>query len=457
MEKGLKKKQKNKPKTYVTVIDMAVRVKKSVCKHFVPVLTVCILCPFIIMGINYRQSQNSASMTLSLNYEEATKGLTPNGIKFNMFEISSEEIMKSALSLAGISEITPKELSDCVTVAMDSTETFSETDESTYYIATTFNIKYKQPKAITKAHISAESMLGLIGKAYKDYFNNMYADKGIALEVDLSTDEDMEYMEVYDLYVLQATQIRDYLNQRSNENSTFISPSTGETFLSVKQKMEDYINVSLSKCRAYILENGIAKNRERYVSKLEHLNSLIEVSHSKRTAAYAIRNGIIKEYDGSMISTVLVPTEDLDMKYYMSKTQTGIDYLAVDANNDGTSASAFQKKISTNNSIINHMTSVGYNSPQQIEKIENMLTSLKKDLTDIAEIAKKTDNDYIVNESNNYLIQRVNEKGFIEKADIKSTLFFTIFAWLVIFIICCKYEERKRGSGENISDIQIYQ
>ncbi len=453
MDSNYRKVKKRKMKTYVSLIERSVQIKNNISKHIIPLMFVCIIGFFVIMAVNYRISSNKASMVITFNYENAAKGLTPNGIKFNMFEIASSDIMKTALEYAGVTTVTPEELSDCVTVAMDSTEKFSETDESTYYIATTFNIDYRQPQEITKKNISAESMLGLMGKAYKDYFFSRYAEKGDALNIDIALDDDREYMENYEYFLLQATQVRDYLNRRSNENSTFTSPTTGETFLSAKKKVDNYISVSLNKCKAYILECGLAKNRKNYISKLNHLNSLIEVKHSKRTAAYEIRNNVVKEYDGSMISTVLVPTEDLDSKYYMSKTQTGIDYLAVDASNDGSAASAFQKIILQNNSILSHMKKVSYNSPKQIKKINNMMYSLRDDLKKIVDTAQKTDSDYILSEANNYLIQNVHKKSFCEKINIKSTIFFTLIFWIVVIWICCRYENRKKDRSEDISSI----
>ena len=44
--------------------------------------------------------RHTASTVLSLDYEEASKGLTPNGMRFNVFEIRSPEVMERLIDYA---------------------------------------------------------------------------------------------------------------------------------------------------------------------------------------------------------------------------------------------------------------------------------------------------------------------------------------------------------------------
>ena len=68
-----------------------------------------ILASFLIVflalcGFHYVRNLRTASTILSLDYEEASKGLTPNRTRFNIFEIRSGEVMERLIDSAGLGE-----------------------------------------------------------------------------------------------------------------------------------------------------------------------------------------------------------------------------------------------------------------------------------------------------------------------------------------------------------------
>ncbi len=70
-----------------------------------------------ICGLHYVRNLHTAGTVLSLDYEEASKGLTPNRMRFNIFEIQSGEVMERLIEAAGLKgKATPEELSRCVSV-----------------------------------------------------------------------------------------------------------------------------------------------------------------------------------------------------------------------------------------------------------------------------------------------------------------------------------------------------
>ena len=81
-----------------------------------------VLASFLIVflalcGFHYTRNLHTASTILSLDYEEASKGLTPNRTRFNIFEIQSSEVMQRLINYAGLEgKITPDELSECISV-----------------------------------------------------------------------------------------------------------------------------------------------------------------------------------------------------------------------------------------------------------------------------------------------------------------------------------------------------
>ena len=82
-------------------------------------------------------NQQTTMMTISLNYEKAANGLNPNGSKFNIFDIKSDEVLENTLKFAGLSdEMTTEELGRNISVILS-----SNTSEK---IPTSYKIIYKK-------------------------------------------------------------------------------------------------------------------------------------------------------------------------------------------------------------------------------------------------------------------------------------------------------------------------
>ncbi len=119
----------------------------------------CFLVVFLVLcGVHYFRSTGTASTILSLDYEEASKGLTPNQTRFNIFEIRSGEVMERLIEYAGLQgTITPGELSECVSVQATHDKSVNG---DVNYISTSFVVSFTNNGAV--AGRSAEEMLTLL-------------------------------------------------------------------------------------------------------------------------------------------------------------------------------------------------------------------------------------------------------------------------------------------------------
>ncbi len=123
-----------------------------------------------LCAYHYDQSLQTASTVLSLDYEQASRGLTPNQTRFNIFEIQSDEVMQRLIQSAGLEgKITPDELSECISVKATHGRNVSG---SVNYISTSFVVRFTNDGVI--AARSAEDMLALLCRAYREYFVEHY-------------------------------------------------------------------------------------------------------------------------------------------------------------------------------------------------------------------------------------------------------------------------------------------
>jgi hypothetical protein len=418
-------------------------------KHIILAALIVAVLSAATAGLFFREKMNTATMTLIFNYDNATSGLAPNGVKYEISDVTSYEVLQRALELASIDNLSPSALANCLTVNPPSGHAYDISDESTYFIATAYNVTITASEALQAQSITLRSMLSLIGRAYQEFFLDKYTDRGIRIDIDTEPNQNEEFMETISRLNQQAVQLQNYLKSRDSEASDFVSINTGESFSSLRQQVQNLINVRIEDCRAYILESGVARNRKRYMSKIEYQNEDLSIRLQKQVKAYKIRMDVIEDYDGEMTSTVLIPTESSTSKFYMSKTQTGIDYIALAAANNVTKASSIQSTIDNNNNIYSHVANASDNSQKEMQKAEQLLSECRAELTRLLNLTNETCKEYSELEASNYLLYSVGSPGLLDSVGGKK-LFVFVFLYMGMVVLLANYILTKREKNEKL-------
>ena len=159
-----------------------------------------------LCGFHYFRNLHTAGTILSLDYEEASKGLTPNRTRFNIFEIRSDEVMERLIAYAGLEgKITPDELSECVSVQATHDKNISG---KVNYISTSFIVKFTNNGVIPGR--TAEDMLSLLCKSYREYFVEHYGFNHTILSFDVNDLKfNDEYLMAVDLLELKSSQLEN--------------------------------------------------------------------------------------------------------------------------------------------------------------------------------------------------------------------------------------------------------
>ena len=121
------------------------------------VLAVFLVVCLVVCGVHFCRNLHTASTILSLDYEEASKGLTPNKTRLNIFEIRSSEVMERLIAYAGLEgKVTPEELSECVSVEATHDKSVSG---DVYYISTSFVVSFTNRSAVNKISADRKSVV----------------------------------------------------------------------------------------------------------------------------------------------------------------------------------------------------------------------------------------------------------------------------------------------------------
>ena len=448
----------------------------SLWKNKYWILVMCFILAGVSATVNYKINSKIAYSKMSLNYAEASYGLNPNSTRFSIYEFTTDKVMEEAIRLAGLEgKITPDELAKSIEIhQIDTKETNKEE-----YITTSYSIKYDGSNIDTE-NITAENMLDLICKAYKEYFMAKYGDNQSMLQNGLIYNHSTEPFLKLNSLSLRAEQLDRYIDERILENKSFKDENLDYTFTSLMKKIKNIINYDIPNIEAFILDSGVAENHEKLISTLEYKNFIEKMRYDTFKEYYNSDNTGIDMYDVAMSAIVMIPSENENDEYYMSRTQTAIDYLAKDADYNLKEATYSQKEltetdymisqIKNSNGVIdseNENEKTAYektvsdkmdsalthseitrvfdekSNKANIEKTDMMLSKLKKDLDDITEDLKVLDTSYIKYRSQDYLMFRNSTSSFLQNIGIKKIIIGEI-GFLIICFIVLYLKVRKR-------------
>ena len=408
------------------------------------VLVLSLLYGAAWIGQEQLQGAMQSTAVIGFNYPEASRGLTPNKTRLNASEIISEEVLDQAIQDAGMN-ISAQELRDCLTVMPVKAGSTISTDAT--YISTEYLLTYTADK--DTLFLNPQTVVDMVAHAYYDKFIADYTRKTIVLEPDFDELAELDYLDIDGWFDVQTKAIEDYAGALSSENSTYQSATTGETFYSIAEKAKNYREVQLERYNSYILTYGIAKNKPQYIAKLNYDNKITSMDYLKNVAIHEINLEAIDLYERDMATVVLVPSEDTDGKYYMSRTKIGVDYFADEAETSMKTAAQQQLQVETNNYTIQQMQAVNA-STEQTAQADKMVESLKAEYQVLSDLLKNTLKDYDKDTINNYMSIVVSQQEKMESSDLKkvilATVGFAVFFCLLLTVF--PYREQPAGNGK---------
>ena len=394
-----------------------------VCVSFLVILAA--LC-----GYRYYRYSHTASTIMSLDYEEAAKGLTPNQTRFNILEIRSGEVMDRLIGYAGLEgKITPEELSECVSVKATHDKNISA---NVNYISTSFVVEFTNDGTVSER--TPEEMLELLCKAYREYFVEHYGFNHSILSFDV---DDLkfndEYLIAVDLLELKCSQLERYVHLRTGESKNYRDPDTGITFSALEQRANNIYAYDLAGLRSYIIENGIVNDKAELNNILDYKIRMDRLAYDKLMSAYEEDNKGIQMYDAAMSAVVMIPTSDNTNNYYMSRTKTGMDDMAIHADAQLVGATERMEQIEYNTYLAGKLEA-NDTDQAKTEKVDTMIKEMKATLIKLASDIQALDSTYTNAKARNFIGFSENKVGITSKVSLGFSLLCAFMILVVVFI-----------------------
>ena len=338
--------------------------------------------------------------------------------------------MERLIKYAGLEgRITPDDLSKCISIKATHNKSIRG---SVNYISTSFIIRFTSKGPVEKR--SAEDMLSLLCKAYREYFVEHYGFNHAILSFDVSDLKfNDEYLMMVDLLELKGGQLEKYVQLRRRESKNYQDPDTGITFSELEQRAKNFYTYDIANLRSYVIENSIANDRPALKPMLDYKIHMDRLMYDKLIAAYDEDNKGIQMYDTAMSAIVMIPTQDQTMQYYMSRTKTGMDNMTLHANTQLIGATERMEQIKYNTYLTEKLTAKGSDQKQR-DKADAMIHDMQASLEKLASDIQTVDSSYTSSKARDYLSIRGSKVGFTEKIGLVRSFLGTVFIALIIFI-----------------------
>ena len=391
-----------------------------------------VLLIILCAGYFFASHNDSESYAvMSLNYEESAKGLNPNSTRFNIYEMKSPEVVEKMLYYCGIDKdaVDIDKIIDSITINPTNSKGFKVDD---YYIATSYGVRIKNTVGIKE--VRTRDLLTFLCKAYTDIFYERYADNRSVLNFDVKEFDGLEFLTAADLMRLKAQQQSKYLNNRVKQSKTFTDGASEDTFKSLSERLEDFQNYDIERYRSYVLQSGIAHDKMHFIGVLDYVNFTNSIKYDKDMAAYDVRYDGVSMYNDAMTSVVMIPTIDREKSnYYMSKTKTGMDYMASQADKFLESAQDTAKKIEINSDIISKIQA-GNNKKSDVDKAYKMMNDMQVKFIDLGKQIELIDKAYIKYKTKDYVTFQIKGMSLRQRLRVDLLIELAIILVLAVFV-----------------------
>ena len=396
---------------------------------------------FVLTGVfgvlNHINSKNWVSAVVALNYSEASQAQNSNGTRYNMAEITCDEVIEKAIEKGAFENVTVKDLKACLSVyPYVQGNVNSEYD---YHISTEFVVEYCASRKTR--HLDAENVIQLITSSYKEYYIEKYTDS-FKLEPESERPDftKMEYMDIVLYFNKEATETLNYLYGLAEKGPSFVT-SNNTSFNAIAGKVHQFKQTQIEEnFRSLILQNGIARDKSGYIDRLSYQNVNTDFDRQKNVASFDLCNKAIAMYSEEMTRVVLVPTWDEVGKYYMGRTKVGIDELSVKATAYSDNVANNEKEIMNNNLVIEKMQNATGASATAMA--DSLVESINKSLIEFKKEAITAGREFSNHRMNQCIAVSVSGTSLF--GELKDILIFAAAAYIAIILYLIAKKDFKK-------------
>ena len=287
-------------------------------------------------------------------------------------------------------------------------------------------MEYKASKHT--AHLDSENVIMLLTSAYKEYYIEKYTDNfSLSAQSGKPDYANMEYMDIVSYLSKSTTSVLNYLYGMAEKAPSFVT-SGGTSFDSIAGKVYQFQSTQIEEnLRSLILQHGIAKDKQSYLDRLTYQNTNVEFIKQKHIASFDVCNATIDMYSVEMTRVVLVPTRDANGKYYMGRTNVGVDELSVMATSFSNMIADNEKTLMDSSLIMKRMQEAEDISAASAQADE-LIAKIDKTLNELTVEAITAGREYADHKMNQCIAVSISGTSLFD--ELKMVAVFAILAYV---------------------------
>ena len=311
-------------------------------------IIIAVVAAVYVIAIN----SNSAYTTVSASFSEIADGHNPDGSPFEIYEVLSDEVLKSACDKLD-NKVDPETLKKHISVTGITTDgTFNtirqkvlDGNDTYSYFPSRYTITYSivsdsiaadgvfaSIAAVFKqlAMPSKTKILQCVADSYKEYYENNYVLTSEVFDIDWSKTKSLDYFNRASEINNILNRISRYLGKRYDEDVKFVSKD-GLSFGDLKDEAAGIMQNDIESYKSFVIQNGITSDRDKLLKQFRYVLNTNNDQAVRSRGEYAIMLDGISIYDPSITKVVFIPALDSENVFYMNRTKIGIDYLTENA------------------------------------------------------------------------------------------------------------------------------
>lgn len=407
------------------------------------------------------------SMIISFIYPNSEKGYYPDGSRFNIYGLVSNEVLQDAVDKynkeSGKSPISVDDVKDniklndylagAVSDRIKSARSLGQdytyfTNEYTVSLKPTrvFDINNKEKLFGLIPNINSKLFSQKLYESYTAYFMNEHTEMNIIPKITQNIMyDDYDYAEMADMFGNVTNMCINYLTSKSAENETFRSKSTNMSFNDLITGIQSLKDVSISNLQSFVSSSKLSKNPSDLIDKYKTQIERDTLDYNKAKAESDISTMAMRQYDHTFEENIVVTGINEEVGLYQARPKTAYDTITKRALSAGVKAADTMKDIENLNWQIEQYSKGPISEEEKVRLFkvaDGMVDEIQKESKRLFDLANVTVDDYLSFKSNDYVRKTQIEKTYINRSIIiKSGFMFCVAAFgIFLFMFFLKRE-----------------
>ncbi len=379
-------------------------------------IIIAVVAAVYVIAIN----SNSAYTTISASFSEIADGHNPDGSPFEIYEVLSDEVLKSACDKLD-NKVDPETLKKHISVTGITTDgTFNtirqkvlDGNDTYSYFPSRYTITYSiisdsiaadgvfaSIAAVFKqlAMPSKTKILQCVADSYKEYYEGNYVLTSEVFDIDWSKTKSLDYFNRASEINNILNRISRYLGKRYDEDVEFVSKD-GVSFGDLKDEAAGIMQNDIESYKSFVIQNGITSDRDKLLKQFRYVLNTNNDQAVRSRGEYAIMLDGISIYDPSITKVVFIPALDSENVFYMNRTKIGIDYLTEDASKANLAGDEAENNAHYYEYLISQFGNVTNSEDWILKAADKRCEEIISKVNDFCERAVAVNDEYISNVS----------------------------------------------------------